>query len=116
VGTPTLAGDVGQKTSGGFSFLWLKQGEDGRKRPFDPAELSQEEQGAARYRSGDRLWAGTLGAEAFEEEVIPSSNMRKKFTQLQERQLLTLEGGASAISRPASQPKDGTASKKHHTT
>ena len=36
--------------------------------------------------------------------------------RLQERRLLILRGGSSAISGPASHYKDGMASKKHRTT
>jgi hypothetical protein len=42
--------------------------------------------------------------------------VRRAFTRLHEKKLLTPGGGASAISGPASQPKDGTTLKKHHTT
>ena len=50
-------------------------------------------------------------ADDSDDETIPSSNIRKVFTRLQNRLLLTLGGGASAINGPASQLKDGAASK-----
>jgi hypothetical protein len=70
---------------------------------------------ARRSGSGDGSWEGTSAVEESEEEITPSPNMRKVFIQLQERRFLT-PGGASAISGPASQPEDGTASKKHRST
>jgi hypothetical protein len=69
----------------------------------------------ARSGSSDGSWECTSTAEE-SEEVTPLPNMKKIFTSLQERRLLTPQGGASAINGPASQPKDGMVSKKHHTT
>jgi len=40
---------------------------------------------ATRSGSGDRSWEGMSVAEESEEEITPSPNMRKVFTQLQER-------------------------------
>jgi hypothetical protein len=73
---------------------------------------------ARRSGSGDgsRDGSGEDSSTESEEELAPSPNMRRVFTRLQEIRLLTPGGGASAISRPASQPKDGTASTKHRTT
>ena len=69
----------------------------------------------------DGLWEQTwpLTANEFEEEVIPSPSMRKIFTRLPVRRLLTPGGGAFEISGqagPSSQSKAGTATKKHRTT
>ena len=61
---------------------------DGTERPFTPPRLSQEEEGGG----------------------------CKAFTRFQKRRFFTPGGGASAISGPASQLKDGMASKKHRTT
>jgi hypothetical protein len=69
---------------------------------------------ARRSRSGDR--SGEDSSVATDEEFAPSPNVRRAFTRLQERKLLTPERGVSAISGPASHSKDGTASKKHRTT
>jgi hypothetical protein len=51
-----------------------------------------------------------------DEELAPSPNVKRAFTWLQEKRLLTPGGGASAISGPASHSKDGTTLKKHRTT
>jgi hypothetical protein len=66
--------------------------------------------------SEDGSWEGPLAVEEMDEEVTLSPSMRKIFTQLQERRFLTPGGGASAISGPANQSKDGKATKKHRTT
>ena len=71
---------------------------------------------AMRNGSGDGSWERTSDAENFDEEVTPSPNIRKIFMRLRERRLMTPEGGVSAISGPANQLKDGTASKYHRTT
>ena len=63
-----------------------------------------------------RQEAGSAAAEASDEEITLSPNMRKIFTRLQKRRLLTPGGGSSAISGPASQSNDRTALKKHCTT
>lgn len=49
---------------------------------------------------GDGLWEGQSATEESEEEITPSSNMRKILTRLQERWLLTPKGGSSAINGP----------------
>jgi hypothetical protein len=63
-----------------------------------------------------RSGSGEDSSAESEEELAPSPNVRRVFTRLQERRLLNPGGGASAINRPTSQPKDGTTSKKHRTT
>ena len=65
--------------------------------------------------SDDGSWEQTGHSVAVEsdEEVTPSPSMRKIFTQLQERRLLTPGGGASGISGPTGQSKAGTSTKKH---
>ena len=57
-----------------------------------------------RSGSEDRSWeqTGPSAVEEFDEEVTPSPSMRKIFTRLQGRRLLTLGGGASGISALAS--------------
>ena len=49
--------------------------------------------------SGDGSWEGASALKESDEEVTLSPNMKKVFTRLQERRLLTTERGASAISR-----------------
>ena len=66
--------------------------------------------------SEDGSWEGHSTIEEIDEEVTPFPNMRKIFTRLQERRFLTPSGGASSISGPTSQSKDGKAVKKHRTT
>lgn len=61
-------------------------------------------------------WEGPSAAEESKEEVTPSPNMRKIFTRLHERRLLTPRGGASAINGQSNQPKEGKAAKKYRTT
>ena len=72
--------------------------------------------GTARSKSGDGIREDPSAAGDSEDEIAPSPNMRRVFTRLQERHFLTPGGGSSAISGPASHPKDGTALKKHRTT
>ena len=84
-----------------------------------PGQSSRKEKkasGTVRSRSGDGSKENPATAGDSEEEIAPSPNMRRVFTRLQERRLLTPRGGSSAISGPASQPKDRTAPKKHRTT
>ena len=84
-----------------------------------PGQSSRKEKkasGTARSGSGDGSGEDLAAAGDFEEEIAPSPNMRRVFTRLQERRLLTPGGGSSTISGPASQPKDGSTSKKHRTT
>ena len=84
-----------------------------------PVQSSRKEKkafGIARSRSGDGSGEDPSAAGDFEEEIAPSPNMRRVFTRLQEHRLLTPKGSSSAISGPASHPKDGTTSKKHRTT
>jgi hypothetical protein len=69
---------------------------------------------ARRSGSGDGL--GEDSSAETDEELAPSPNVRRAFTRLQEKKLLTPGGGASAISGPASHSREGTASKKHRTT
>ena len=71
---------------------------------------------ATHFGSGDGSWEGPSAAEKREEEITTLPNMRKIFTRLQERRLSTPGEGASAISKSASQTKDETVLKKHHTT
>ena len=72
--------------------------------------------GTAQSGSGDGTGEDPSAAGDSEDEIAPSPNMRRVFTRLQERHFLTPGGGSSAISGPASHPKDGTALKKHRTT
>ena len=84
-----------------------------------PGQSSWKEKkasGTVRSGSGDRSGEDPAAAGDSEEEIAPFPNMRRVFTRLQERRLLTPGGGSSAISGPASQIKDGMASKKHCTT
>ena len=94
-----------------------------RERPTgsdpSPGQSSRKEKkafGAARSGSGDGSGEDPDVAGDSEEEIAPSPNMKRVFTRLQERRLLTPGGGSSAISGLASESKDGTAPKKHRTT
>jgi hypothetical protein len=66
--------------------------------------------------SGSGDGSGEDSSTETDEELAPSPNVRRAFTRLQEKKLLTPGGGASAISGPASHSREGTASKKHRTT
>ena len=69
-----------------------------------------------RSGSGDGSCEEDSAADDSNEEGVPSPNIRRAFTKLQERRLLTPGGGTSVINGPASQLKDGGTSKKHSTT
>ena len=63
--------------------------------------------------SDDGSWEGPSTAKELEEEVTLSPCMRKVFTRLQGRRLMTSGGGASAISKPASQSKAAKKTPNH---
>jgi hypothetical protein len=82
----------------------------------DPSSVQRPRKERKASGSGDGSGEDPSYAGDSEEEIVPSPNVRRAFTRLQERRLLTPGGGSSAISGPASHSKDGTASKKHRTT
>jgi hypothetical protein len=70
----------------------------------------------AARRFGSEDGSGEDSSAELEDELAPSPNVRRVFTMLQEKKLLTPGGGVSAINEPASHSKDETASKEYRTT
>jgi hypothetical protein len=81
-----------------------------------PRWSSRKKKVLAARRSGSGDGSGEDSSAETEEELTLSLNVRRAFTRLQEKRLLTPGGGASAINGPTSHFKDGTTSKKHRTT
>jgi len=76
----------------------------------------KEKKVLAARRFGSGVGLGEDSSAETDEELAPSPNVRRAFTRLQEKKLLTPGGGASAISGPASHSREGMSSKKHRTT
>ena len=72
--------------------------------PGNRSRKKKHVSGTARSGSGDGLGEDPAVVDDSEEEITPSPNMRRVFTRLQERRLLTPGGGSSAVSVSRTSP------------